>query len=73
MGLIGAPLLLASFAATFFGLTNQVSVVSGIAVIPIFFWELSLGIYMVVKGFKPSPITSTSVPPASLREAVPVA
>jgi hypothetical protein len=28
-----------------------------IATIPEFFWELSLGIYLMVKGFKPSPIT----------------
>jgi hypothetical protein len=72
MGLIGAPLLLASFAATFFGLTDQVSVVSGIAVIPIFFWELSLGVYMTVKGFKPSHITATSVPPPAAHAPVPV-
>lgn len=25
--------------------------------IPEFLWELSLGIYLVVKGFKPSPLT----------------
>jgi hypothetical protein len=25
----------------------------------IFVWELSVGIYMTVKGFKPSPITAT--------------
>jgi hypothetical protein len=73
MGLIGAPLLLASFAATFFGLTDQVSVVSGIAVIPIFFWELSLGVYMAVKGFRPSHITSPSVPPPAVHAPVPVA
>jgi hypothetical protein len=28
-----------------------------IATIPEFFWELSLGIYLMVKGFKPSTIT----------------
>lgn len=28
----------------------------GIATIPEFIWELSLGIYLIVKGFKPSPI-----------------
>ena len=28
-----------------------------IGTIPDFFWELSLGIYLMVKGFKPSPIT----------------
>ena len=27
------------------------------ATIPEFIWELSLGIYLMVKGFKPSPIT----------------
>jgi hypothetical protein len=30
----------------------------GIATIPEFLWELSLGIYLAVKGFKPSPILS---------------
>jgi uncharacterized protein DUF4386 len=74
-GLIGAPLLLASAAATFFGLTDQISVVGAIAALPIAAWELSLGIYLVVKGFKPSPITSTSVPPAPVpvHAAVPIA
>ena len=27
-----------------------------IATIPEFFWELSLGIYLIVKGFRPSPV-----------------
>ena len=29
---------------------------SAIATIPEFLWELSLGIYLIVKGFRPSPI-----------------
>jgi hypothetical protein len=33
-------------------------VLQGIATIPEFAWELSLGIYLIVKGFKPSPITT---------------
>lgn len=32
------------------------SVPQGIATIPEFLWELSLGIYLAVKGFKPSAI-----------------
>ena len=24
---------------------------------PEFFWELSFGIYLIVKGFRPSPVT----------------
>jgi hypothetical protein len=40
-----------------FGVYEQVSVWSAIATIPEFVWELSLGIYLTVKGFQPSPIT----------------
>jgi hypothetical protein len=58
LGLIGGPLLIASFVAVLFGAYEQVSVRSAIATIPEFLWELSLGIYLIVKGFKPSPITA---------------
>ena len=58
MGLIGAPLLLAAATATFFGLTEQTSTVSGIATLPVAAWEFSLGLWMTFKGFKPSPITA---------------
>lgn len=61
MGLIGAPLLLAATIATLFGYNEQISVWSGIATLPVAAWELSLGVYMVVKGFKPSPITATTL------------
>ena len=33
--------------------------------IPEFIWELSLGIWLIVKGFKPSPIASQSAQPAT--------
>ncbi|TCM43561.1 DUF4386 domain-containing protein [Kribbella sp. VKM Ac-2568] len=56
VGLIGAPLLLASSIATLFGVFGQFSPVAMILVAPIFFWELSLGAWLVVKGFKPAPI-----------------
>jgi hypothetical protein len=54
LGLTGGPLLLASATTTMFGINHPVSVLSGIAVAPIFVWELSLGVYVVVRGFKPS-------------------
>ena len=73
MGLIGAPLILVSVIAAFFGLHDLTSATHTLAVLPIFVWELSLGVYMAVKGFKPSPITATSVPAAPVREPVPVA
>src|SRR5215210_719761 len=57
LGLIGGPLIIASFVAVLFGAYEQVSVWSAIATIPEFLWEMSLGIYLTIKGFKPSPIT----------------
>jgi hypothetical protein len=64
VGLIGAPLLLAALIATMFGITEQTSPVSALATIPIALWEFSLGVYLVVKGFKPSPITAGMQPDA---------
>jgi hypothetical protein len=57
MGLIGAPLLIASSFATMFGLWDQTSSLSAIATLPVALWELSLGLWLTFKGFKPSPIT----------------
>ena len=49
---------MASGIAIMLDLSKRGSPLQGIATIPEFFWELSLGIYLVVKGFKPSPITA---------------
>lgn len=62
MGLIGAPLLLSANFGTMFGVNDEVSLWSAIALAPIFFWELSLGVWLVLKGFKPSPITAGNTP-----------
>jgi hypothetical protein len=58
LGLIGAPLLVANVAGMIFGLWDRVSALAGILTIPIAVWEFSLGVYLIVKGFKPSPITA---------------
>jgi hypothetical protein len=58
VGLIGAPLLLAGVIATLFGLIGRVSTLAALSAVPIALWELSLGIWLTVKGFKPSPLTS---------------
>ena len=57
LGLIGAPLLIASAIAALFRGNDPVTVLAAIATVPIFLWELSLGVWLVVRGFKPSPIT----------------
>jgi hypothetical protein len=61
VGLLGAPLLVASAAATLFGLKEPVSALSALAALPMALWEFSLGVYLIVKGFKPSPITARMV------------
>lgn len=57
-GFIGAPLLVVSTIATMFGINEMGSTWSTLSALPIALWELSLGIWLVVKGFKPSPITA---------------
>jgi hypothetical protein len=54
MGLIGAPMLLASTIATHFGLVEQYSAIAGVTTIPIFVWELGLGLWLTFKGFNSS-------------------
>jgi hypothetical protein len=56
LGLIGGPLIIASGVAILFGVIEAGGVVQGIATIPEFLWELSLGIWLIVKGFNPSAV-----------------
>jgi hypothetical protein len=74
IGLIGVPLHITAVVLTMFGVIDRVGSVALIAALPIFVWELSLGIYLVVKGFKSCPITDAmrapSAPPAYREVAV---
>jgi hypothetical protein len=65
LGLIGAPLLIAGVVGTMFGLWEQVNLVSGIAVLLIAGWEFSLGVYLVVKGFRPSGVARLNAAPVT--------
>jgi hypothetical protein len=55
LGLIGGPLVAASGIAVMFDVIERGSTLQGVATIPEFIWELSFGIYLIVKGFRPSP------------------
>ena len=59
LGLIGAPLLITADIATLFGGIGQHSSWALLGALPVAAWEFSLGVWLVVKGFKPSPITAT--------------
>jgi hypothetical protein len=56
LGLIGAPFLICTVIVTVFGGFKLGS--PELAALPVAAWELSLGVWLVVKGFKPSPITA---------------
>jgi hypothetical protein len=75
VGLVGAPLLLISSTATLFGAWDQVSGIALVMALPIAAWELSLGVYMTVKGFRhPASVTAdgsvdVAIPAAAFRPA----
>jgi hypothetical protein len=74
LGLIGAPLLVASSMATLFGAFDQVTPISLLLALPIATWELAVGIYMTIKGFRTPAVSSIdvdarTVTPAALAQA----
>jgi hypothetical protein len=54
IGLVGGVLMTSSVIGQILGINEQISVWSLIALLPIFVWELSLGLWLVFKGFKAS-------------------
>lgn len=60
LGLVGGPLVCLSGAAVVLGVIESGSSWQLVASVPEFFWELSLGVYLLVKGFRPAPILAAS-------------
>ncbi|SBV26124.1 protein of unknown function [Micromonospora krabiensis] len=58
LGLVGAPLLVVSDLGTLFGLWDRLSPVAAVAALPIAVWEFSLGVYLIVRGFRPTALTA---------------
>jgi hypothetical protein len=71
LGFTGAALLVAGDGAVVFGLTAQHGAV-GVAAFPIAIWEFSLGVYLVVKGFRPSAITALYSGTARMDDGSPI-
>jgi hypothetical protein len=74
LGLIGGPLIILSGTLVLLNVIQPGSGAQVVATIPEFFWELSLGIYLMVKGFRACPITAglESLPAAAPIGAVSV-
>jgi len=58
LGLIGGTLLILSFVLILFGAYDNGDPASSLLALPEAAWELSLGIYCAVKGFRSSPIAA---------------
>jgi hypothetical protein len=58
LAFIGAALLVAAWFAVLVGFITAISPVAAVLTLPIAVWEFSLGVYLTVWGFKPSPITA---------------
>ena len=58
LGLIGGPLLIVAVFATLLGQHSSLAGLAALPVIPVAAWEFSLGVWLVVKGFRPCPITA---------------
>jgi Domain of unknown function (DUF4386) len=74
LGLVAGPVLCAAGIGMLFGLFEPGSAPQVIATAPEFVWELSLGIYLMVKGFKASGVERLQAGrgAAPARDAVPI-
>jgi hypothetical protein len=64
LGLIGGPLIVASGSAAVLGIIEPGGAAQNLSAAPEFFWELGLGIYLIVKGFK-TPKAAATAPGAT--------
>lgn len=58
IGIVGGPVLLIGYLAIQFGIIGQHAPLAGLFAIPVALFQFSPGIYLVVKGFKPSLLTA---------------
>jgi len=65
LGIVGGSLIVLSDASVLLGVFDKGSAPQGIATAPEFVWELSLGVYLMTRGFRPVALErlwSTPVP-----------
>ncbi|MFI5835359.1 DUF4386 domain-containing protein [Micromonospora sp. NPDC051300] len=54
LGMVGAPLLVASDAGVLFGGWDRLSPVTAVGALPIAVWEFSLSVYLIARGLRPA-------------------
>lgn len=58
LGLVGGPALLVAGTAVLFGAIEAGSTPQVVATVPEFFWELSLGVWLLLRGFDPGALAA---------------
>jgi len=61
IGIIGAPLLVAGYIAVLFGFIGRLAPLAALSAVPVALFEISLGAWLVVKGFNSTPATIAPV------------
>ena len=65
LGLVGGPLIFVAATGVLFGLYSQQSPILFGAAVPVFGWELSLALWLIIKGFRPAALQRTTVGPTT--------
>ena len=65
LGLVGGALISLSAIAVMLGFYGQFSTVGLVVALPVFAWELSLAVWLIVKGFQPVSILATPPTPVT--------
>ncbi|WP_301928940.1 DUF4386 domain-containing protein [Ferruginibacter sp.] len=58
IGIAGEAPLIAGYLAVMFGVIDSVSPLAALSALPVAVFEFSLGIYLVIKGFRPSAVSN---------------
>jgi hypothetical protein len=73
LGLVGGPLIVVSSTAVLFGAYDQVGTVGLLVALPVFAWEVSFALWLIVKGFNTPTPAAASVQPATTDPALSLA
>jgi hypothetical protein len=73
LGLAGGSLIFASGTAVLFGLYEDLSTIGVVAAAPVFAWEVSVAVWMIVKGFRASSPVLIGATPTLTRDVAPAA
>jgi hypothetical protein len=71
IGLVGAPIVLVGYTVTILGGPGQTSGPGLLCALPVGVFELAVGVYLTVKGFRPAAVAALDRSPVPTRDAVP--